>query len=243
MKKTGRTKTIALGITFLLVASTLISYAVINQLPATAYTTPDPLPHTIVMTTDNPTPNTIIKAGPTQGYEPLTVHFYGNPANQSNITSYTWTFGPQGSDILTKDGYTEITTKPYLKLNNLVEISFFLIFPLSMFINPFGFPILPWAILIITNIVTAIRQNRDINSHRTYASTQRAPTMIFLTYGSYSATLTVTYTNGTTASDTVWITVLQVYHPPPPDNDDNNHDTARTRLQDLRPLHYISRRT
>lgn len=243
MKKTGRTKTIALGITFLLVASTLVSYAIFDQQPATADTTPDPLPHTTVMTTDNSTPSTIIKAGPTQGYEPLTVHFYANPANQSNITSNTWTFGPQGSGILTQNDYSTITTKPYLKLNNLVEISFFLTFALSMFINPFGFPILPWAILFITNIVTVIRQNHDINSHKTYTSTQRDPSMVFLTYGSYSATLTVTYTNGTTASDTVWITVLQVYHPPPPDNDDNNHDTARTRLQDLRPLHYISRRT
>ncbi len=42
---------------------------------------------------------------------------------------------------------------------------------------------------------------------------KRNPTMIFLYTGSYSATLTITDTQGNTSSDIVWITVLQYVYP------------------------------
>lgn len=46
-----------------------------------------------------------------------------------------------------------------------------------------------------------------------YESTEQNPTMIFPYVGSYSATLTVTDTQGNTSSDIVWITVLQYVRP------------------------------
>ena len=133
-----------------------------------------------------------IKAGPLIGYGPLAVSFYGNPENDSGIISYHWEFSPTTKPIIPKTQYKEV---PFSL--GLFFIFSFLFFPLS------------FAYLILYSIISIYRYKTSSQ----YESTERNPTMIFLYTGSYSATLTVTDTQGNTSSDIVWITVLQYVHP------------------------------
>lgn len=133
-----------------------------------------------------------IKAGPLIGYGPLTVSFYGNPENDSNIVSYNWEFSPTTKPIIPQAQYKKVPFSPAL----------FIVFSLLFF--PLSF-----AYLILYTIISNYRY-KTISQ---YESTERNPTMIFLYTGSYSATLTVTDTQGNTSSDIVWITVLQYVNP------------------------------
>jgi|GEM_PF-3879745 len=234
MPTTARRKLIALGLTLTLLTTLVVSYGVIlSRSPATADTNIDP-PSTDWKSTDALPSASLIKAGPIEGYEPLATHFYANPANISNITAYHWKFGPGGT-IVSQQDYSAIFAKPYHKI---FPLSFLLTFIASfaVLINPsLGFTLYGtmFGIAFFSGIMTEIIDVRALKQHIAYESTARDPTMVFVVHGSYSATLTVTYTNGTTASDTVWITVLQV---PPPDYDNNsNHNTNTfTRLLGLR---------
>jgi len=85
-----------------------------------------------------------------------------------------------------------------------VHFSFVLFFVFSFLLFPLSF-----AYMLLYTIVSIYRYKASSQ----YESTERNPTMIFLYTGSYSATLTVTDTQGNTSSDIVWITVLQYVHP------------------------------
>lgn len=140
-----------------------------------------------IKTTDEP-PQSIhaqIKAGPLTGYGPLTVSFYGNPENDSNIVSYRWEFDPTTMPIVPQTQYKK------------VHFSIILFFLLNVF----------YLFLYAT-----ISHHRYKTSSQ-YESTLQNPTMIFLYSGSYSATLTITDNKGNTSSDIVWITVLQYVYP------------------------------
>jgi len=129
-----------------------------------------------------------IKAGPLEGYPPLAVHFYGNPKNDTRIVSYQWEFGPTTAPIIPQSKYHE------------TRVSLLL-----FFLCPFVYPI-----IYLLFFVHRARVNSE------YVSTECDPTMVFLSTGNYWATLTVTDAQGHTASDTVWVTVLQYVYP---DND------------------------
>ncbi len=136
-----------------------------------------------------------IKAGPLVGYGPLKVTFYGNPDNDSNISSYHWEFRPKSRPIIPKEQYKDM----------YFSLGLFLVFSLLFF--PLGF-----AYIILSAVLSHFRYKANSQ----YESSERNPTMVFLYTGSYSAKLTVTDTEGNTSSDIVWITVLQYVHP---DND------------------------
>jgi PKD repeat protein len=136
-----------------------------------------------------------IRAGPLVGYGPLKVSFYGNPYNDSDVSSYNWEFRPKTMPIVPISQYK----------NTYFSIGLFLVFTLLFF--PLGF-----AYAILSSIVSHYRYK----SNSQYESSERNPTMVFLYTGSYSAKLTVTDTQGNTSSDIVWITVLQYVYP---DND------------------------
>jgi PKD repeat protein len=139
-----------------------------------------------------------IKAGPLTGYGPLTVSFYGNPENDPNIVSYHWEFSPTTMPI--------VPQAQYKKMHFSVVLFFLLavvFFPLSF---AYGF------------LYTIISISR-YKANSQYESTEQNPTMIFPYIGSYSATLTVTDTQGNTSSDIVWLTVLQYVQPDHFDND------------------------
>ena len=140
-----------------------------------------------IKTTDEPlqTIHAEIEAGPLTGYGPLTVSFYGNPENDSNIVSYRWEFGPKTMPIVPQTQYKK------------VHFSIILFFLFTVFY-----------LLLYATI-----SNHRYKTSSQYESTVQNPTMIFLYTGSYSATLTVTDNQGNTSSDTVWITVLQYVYP------------------------------
>ena len=133
-----------------------------------------------------------IKAGPLTGYGPLTVTFYGNPKNDSNIVSYHWEFGPTTMPIIPQAHYKKVHFSVLLFF-----LSFIVFFPLS------------FVYMLLYTIVSHFRYKASSQ----YESSERDPTMIFLYTGSYSATLTVTDAQGNTSSDTVWVTVLQYVYP------------------------------
>jgi len=137
-----------------------------------------------------------IKAGPLVGYSPLVVHFYGNPENDSSIVSYSWTFGPTSQPIIPQANYRE------------PRVSVLIMFLLLFFINPF------LSFAGISLYLTHLAKTESM-----YESSDRAPTMVFGSTGNYWATLTVADSQGRTASDTVWITVLQYVYP------DHDHTT------------------
>jgi len=137
-----------------------------------------------------------IKAGPLVGYSPLVVHFYGNPENDSSIVSYSWTFGPTSQPIIPQADYRE------------PRVSVLILFLLLFFMNPF---------LSFAGISLYLTHLAKTESK--YESTEREPTMVFGSTGNYWATLTVADSQGRTASDTVWITVLQYVYP------DHDHTT------------------
>jgi PKD repeat protein len=147
-----------------------------------------------IKTTDE-TPQSIqahIKAGPLTGYGPLAVSFYGNPEDDSDIVSYHWEFSPTTMPIIPQTQYKK------------VHFSFILFFLFCFAFFPFSF-----AYLLLYTIIS----NHRYKASSQYESAERNPTMIFLYIGSYSATLTITDTQGNTSSDIVWITVLQYVHP------------------------------
>jgi PKD repeat protein len=133
-----------------------------------------------------------IKTGPLTGYGPLTVTFYGNPEDDPNIVSYHWEFSP--------------TTKPIVPQaqDKKMHFSVVLFFLLAVVFFPLSF-----AYGLLYTITSLFWYK--VSSQ--YESTEQNPTMIFPYVGSYSATLTVTDTQGNTSSDIVWITVLQYVHP------------------------------
>lgn len=139
-----------------------------------------------------------IKAGPLTGYGPLAVFFYGNPENDPNIVSYHWQFSPTTMPIIPQAQYKK------------VHFSVILFFLFSFVFFPLSF-----AYILLYTIVS----NHRYKISSQYESTMRDPTMIFLYTGSYSATLTVTDTQGNTSSDIIWITVLQYVNPNHFDND------------------------
>jgi len=140
-----------------------------------------------------------IKAGPLQGYAPLAVHFYANPENDSRIASYDWTFGPTTAAIVPEANYR-------------TPRSLILLFFLPLFyINP------PLFLLFLASY--SLYFARLMRKASLYESTDRAPTMVFVSTGNYWATLTVADAQGHTVSDTVWITVLQYVYP------DHDHTT------------------
>jgi hypothetical protein len=229
-----RRKIMAFILVILLVSSTVVGYFVFWQKPVVA--DQDNGKEEKVMTVTDTGPSLgLFTYGPPQGYEPLTVRFYANPENDSNIKSYHWDFGPEKWGIISESSYTAILHKPIIRL---LEI----IFGLSIvgFIGSgfnFGLASSMFTAASISGLLTALVLNLQIRKNRQFVSEDRAPSMMFLDYGSYSAKLTVIYKNDTTASQTAWITVFQYV---PPDRDyDNDSMTLRQTLLNR----YISRRT
>ena len=146
-----------------------------------------------IKTTDEvpPSVQAHIKAGPLTGYGPLAVSFYGNPENDSNIVSYHWEFSPK--------------TMPIIPQTQYKKVHFSII--LAILFNVFY--------LLLYTIIS----NHRYKASSQYESTVCDPTMVFLFTGSYSATLTITDTQGNTSSDIIWITVLQYVYPNHFDND------------------------
>jgi PKD repeat protein len=137
-----------------------------------------------------------IKGGPFEGYPPLTVHFLGNPTKDTRIVSYHWTFGPTSKLIAPESLYRN------------PHVSILLLCLMLFYVNP---------LLFITSI--SLYERYLTKSQSRYESTEQDPTMVFGSTGNYWATLTVTDTQGRTASDTMWITVLQYVYP------DHDHTT------------------
>jgi hypothetical protein len=234
MTLAGRRKIIALGLVTLLITSTIVGYCILRPQPVTASKNNET---TTIPTVYDPGPvKSLFTFGPPEGYEPLTVNFYGNPENDSTIVSYKWDFGPDTAAILSQSTYDAIVSKPIFKLLGLILGVSIVTFFISGFNIQLGFG--AWTIGFITALLMMLIFGVQVRGNRQFISTERAPSMIFLDYGSYSAKLTVTYKNGTTASETSWITVLQ-YIPPDIDNHDNDSMTLRETLLNR----YISRRT
>jgi hypothetical protein len=235
MIKAGRRKIIALGLAILLITSTVIGYFILRQQPVTADKNDNEQTNPMTLTELGPFKE-LFTYGPPQGYEPLTVSFYGNPENDTNIVSYHWDFGPENTAILPQSVYDEIVHKPIFKVLGLIFGFSFLAFATSGF--NIGLASSAWTVGLIAGLLAAIILGFQVRNNRQFISTERAPSVIFLDYGSYSAKLTITYANGTTASETAWITVLQYIHP---DVDDNHNDSLTLRETLLN--RYISRRT
>ena len=188
----ARNKIFAVGIVVLLVISGSIGYMIVSHQGSA--TDADEKEQTgyeeTIKTTDETLPSVQahIEAGPLIGYGPLLVQFYGNPENDSTIVSYHWEFGP--------------TTKPIIPQSQYKNVRFSLILLVMLRL----------AYIIIYTLLSHYRYKTTSQ----YESTECNPTMIFPYTGSYSATLTVTDTQGNASSDTVWVTVLQYEYP---DND------------------------
>jgi hypothetical protein len=184
-----------------------------------------------IKTTDDPAPpvKAHIKAGPLTGYGPLTVNFYGNSENDTDIVSYQWDFGPAGAYILSESTYNTIEDRPIFKLTKMLFSDYALVFGITYGLTFLQIPSSTisfrdsfqsisfvsgcFLILFITVLIGNVIFTHQARLNRQYTSTDRDPTMMFLTTGSYSATLTVTDSEGNTSSDTVWVTVLQYVHP------------------------------
>jgi hypothetical protein len=233
----------AVEMVLLLIISGSVGYVIISrQGPLSGRLENTPIQETI-KTTDE-TPQNLkahIKAGPLTGYAPLAVSFFGNPDNDSNIVSYQWDFGPEGTYILSESNYTKIVNKPIFKVANLFFTGYLILFSIIgglIFLqmatsrntlrnnakilqngaSSMGILMGSFIILFITVVISNIIGTHQARLDKQYTSTERDPIMVFLGVGSYSATLTVTDTQGKTSTDTIWITVLQ-YVPPDYDND------------------------
>jgi hypothetical protein len=150
----------------------------------------DEVVYETIKTLDEPSPSAQaqIQAGPLIGYGPLVVHFYGNPENDADIESYHWEFTPTTLPIVPQEEYQK------------TRFSVVLFFVCSVLFFPLGFTYLLFSAL-------ASLYRYKVSSQ--YESAERNLTMVFPYRGSYSATLTITDSQGNTSSDQVWITVLQ----------------------------------
>jgi hypothetical protein len=232
MDKQIRKKILAAEMVALLIVSGSIGYTLLSQQGESSLIKNDEnndSNQNIIKTTEytgEPLEVTI-EAGPIIGYEPLTVHFFGNTNTDDQIVSYSWEFGPKTLPII-----------PATKIHNFRTATVLTVLLTGITFLTVGFQMektmtTPWLSLLhagairnqmntvflgfLTSIVLIfLTYSRYARVNSQYTSTERDPTMIFLSPGSYSATLTVTDTQGNTASDTIWITVLQYLHP---DND------------------------
>jgi PKD repeat protein len=191
-------KILAVEMVLLLIVSGSVGYVIVSRQGSADGTNEkeqnDAVIQDTIKTTDETPPSlqAHIKAGPLTGYGPLTVTFYGNPEDDPNIVSYHWEFSP--------------TTKPIVPQaqDKKMRFSVVLFFLLAVVFFPLSF-----AYGFLYTITSLFRYKASSQ----YESTEQNPTMIFPYVGSYSATLTVTDTQGNTSSDIVWITVLQYVHP------------------------------
>jgi hypothetical protein len=234
----SKRKIYAVEMTLILLISGTVGYVLLSNQAASKGHDDTRTIQEEIKTTDDPVPpvKAHIKAGPLTGYGPLTVHFYGNPDNDTDIVSYQWDFGPAGSYILSESSYSTIKDRPIFKRTGMLFAGCALLFGitwvttfLQMKSNPFSFGSTSQSItvlagcfmvLFVTVLIGSVIFNHQARLNRQYTSTERDPTMVFLNVGSYSATLTVTDSQGNTATDTVWITVLQYVYP----DHDNDHD-------------------
>jgi hypothetical protein len=198
-------KILAVEMVIVLIISGSVGYVIVSRKGLSSGSYENEQKDTVVLDTIKPTDVTPppihahIKAGPLTGYGPLTVHFYGNPENDSTIVSYHWEFGPSTQPIIPQAQYRK------------VHFSVLLFFLFGIVFFPLSF-----AYVLFYTILSQYRYKASSQ----YESTLRDPTMIFPYTGSYSATLIITDVQGNTSSDTVWITVLQYVYP----DHTNHHD-------------------
>jgi|WetSurMetagenome_2_1015567.scaffolds.fasta_scaffold01682_17 hypothetical protein len=198
MKLRTKKKILAIEMVLILIVSGSVGYIIVSRQGLSTGKNKNKQNDTVIQdtikTTDETSPSVQaqIKAGPLTGYEPLAVSFYGNPQDDPNIVSYHWEFSPKTMPIIPQAQYKRVHFSVAL---------FFL----------FGFVFFPLSFAYM--ILYAIISNHRYKASSQYESTERNPTMIFLYTGSYSATLTITDTQGNTSSDIVWITVLQYVQP------------------------------
>ena len=207
-------KILAVEMVFILLVSGFVGYVYISKqsVYGGGSENENPIQDTIKTTDETQQfPSTLIQAGPTQGYGPLAVHFYGNPKNDTDIVSYRWDFGPTSAPIVSQANYTKIKNLPGSNIAGLLFLTTFLASFLSVTMIALSF--ISIILLAILELLNNKYYNTQVKTNSQYQSTDRNPTMVFLNVGSYSATLKVTDTQGKTASETVWITVLQ-YVPP-----------------------------
>jgi hypothetical protein len=223
----NKRKIYAVEMTLILLISGTVGYVLLSNQATSSGKDNSTISPEEIKTTDGPTPpvKAHIKAGPLTGYAPLTVHFYGNPENDTNIVSYQWDFGPARSYILSESTYNTIENRPIFKLTRMFSAGYALVIGLTfieMAINTIGFRhsfqsinFLSgcFLILFITIMIGSVIFTHQARLNRQYTTTERDPAMVFLATGSYSATLTVSDSQGNTSSDTVWITVLQYVYP------------------------------
>jgi hypothetical protein len=198
MNDQGKKKVLAVEIVLLLVVSGSVGYLIVSRQGSSPTVfenerTEDVFQETILTTGEvGSSVKAHIKAGPLTGYGPLAVTFYGNPDEDANITSYHWQFSPTSLPIVPQAQYKTMR----------FSVLFFFLSSLVFF--PLGFAYL---------LFYAVASHMRYKAASQYESTERDPTMVFLYTGSYSATLTVTDTEGNTSSDIVWVTVLQYVTP------------------------------
>ncbi len=222
-------KKITIIIAMLLLTTTPLGYLFLAQRDQATPALPQTL-ETITTTDDTQIyTKDLISAGPLEGYSPLTVSFYGNPDNDTCITSYHWDFGPQGAGIIQSDIYTQLTQRP-IRLQRLISI---IAIASGIGIGTASPPLAFGAIAacMIALLLVSVKMEAQTRLHYSFQSDDRGTSMVFLYPGSYSATLTVTDAQGHTAQDTVWVMALKYPPNPPPD-----YDTHYL-------LHQISRRT
>ncbi len=194
MNDSVKKKILAVEMVVLLVVSGSVGYIILSKPHSSAGFPKDEQTRDIteetVLSTGEPASmvRAEIEAGPLVGYAPLTVTFHGNPKNESNITSYHWLFSP--------------TTKPIIPVGQYKSIRFPVLF---MFLTMVIF----FPLSFVTIFLFAILTHTKYKAASVYESSEQNPSMVFVYSGSYSATLTVTDSEGQTSSDTVWVTALQ----------------------------------
>jgi PKD repeat protein len=192
-----RKKILAVEMVFLLIVSGSVGYIIVSRQGVSDGKNDTGQNDTVIQDTIKTTDEALqsvqahIKAGPLTGYGPLTVSFYGNPEDDPNIVSYHWMFSPTTMPIIPQASYKKVH----------FSVALFFLFS--------------FAYLLLYVIVS----NHRYKTSSQYESTMRNPTMIFPYVGSYTATLTVTDTQGNTSSDIIWITVLQYVNPNHSDSD------------------------
>jgi hypothetical protein len=228
MTRQLRKKILALEMVLLLIVSGSVGYVIVSRQGLFTGRADDPndslIDETIKQTVETPQATKVyIKAGPIQGYGPLTVYFYGNPENDTNIVSYHWEFSSATTPlapIIPQTEFNRINDQPYRKVIRTFILADIL-FTIASFATDMKTSKGPLSTFIFSLIFSFINPAYERFQKRIgvqYESTECNPVMVFFNVGSYSATLTVTDTQGNTSSDTAWITVLQYVYP------DNNDD-------------------